>query len=124
MRAMTDWAVGAVRPNSVSSESSSWCAGVMGPVRVLILRGSDAERKSQAGSPCLRPSPVFAPSSNLMPIDDEAGAFGHFVVEMHGGGVGLMGLPVDARRSRQSCPVIDSLNQSAAHALAACCLGR
>src|SRR6185437_3887208 len=57
---------------------------------------------------------------NLLAVDDEARAFRDFIVERHRRQVGLVGLPVDARRAGFSRPLIDGLDQGATNAFAAC----
>src|SRR5882762_4312004 len=87
----------------------------MGPVEVLILRNCAVEKKACVGSPLK--------ISDLLTIDDEARALGHLVVELHGGRVGLVGLPVDAWGSCLLCAFIDGFDESMADALTARRLG-
>jgi hypothetical protein len=66
---------------------------------------------------------IFIQRLKLLAINDEAGALGHLVVELHGRQVGLVSLPIDSRRSGEFCLLIDGLNQSASYSLAARALG-
>ena len=47
-------------------------------------------------------------------VDHETGFLGNLVVELHGRGVGLVGVPVDAARSGQRRAAIDFLDERAA----------
>src|SRR6185437_13521796 len=89
------------------------------PSRAL-LRGGDRRIYPQAGkslpSPARRPAAKGA--SNILAIDDESKMRGDLVVERSRGAVGLVGLPVDARRTGKPRLLIDALDQGAADALA------
>src|SRR5262245_36260035 len=56
--------------------------------------------------------------SKLLAIDNKALMLGELVVERARGGVGLMRLPIDARRAQEFGLLIDALDQRASDALA------
>src|SRR5258705_13025084 len=51
--------------------------------------------------------------SQHLPIDEESRTLGNPVVELHRGRVGLVGLPVDARRACVPCAIVDRLDERA-----------
>ena len=57
--------------------------------------------------------------SDALTVDDEPGALGDLVIELHGGAVGLMRKPVDASRARLRGSLVDSLDQLSSNAVAA-----
>ena len=62
-----------------------------------------------------------APRSDVLAIDHEAGVIGDVIVKPHRGLVGLVRLPVDARRARQPGLLVHGFDQHFADALAAQC---
>src|SRR5438309_1496171 len=81
-----------------------------------MLRANDSRTYPQAGSAWKM---RHASPSEQLAIDDESGMLRHLIVKLHRGEVGLVGLPVHARRSGKPCAFIDAMDQRSAHALTA-----
>src|SRR5271165_5977201 len=116
MCSITASAVGAVRENSLNSARRCSCRGVMGPWRFYSTGPPRMRRIFRQVPP--------APGLDLLAVDDEARALGDLVVKLPGGHIAFLGVPINAGTSRQLRPLVDTLDQGAANALAACGFGR